>query len=163
MCSFLKTLLCRNSDGQALVEAVVVVMLVSVMSLVLIQPALTLMVRMVVGYATGCLARASATDSSLFTNREEVFETYVKHKLNVLPSGSYFYDAQSVKVEVGSASGDSLYQVKVSLSQRPLPFVGVLMAQNDGQIHIEERASLYSASAFADSSYRESELVLGGQ
>ncbi len=160
---FPKILLCRDSDGQALIEATVVVVLVSVMSLVLIQPALTLMVRMVAGYATGCLARASATDSSIFTNTQEVYETYVKHKLEVLPGGSYFYDSQSVKVEVTSGDQNGFYQAKVSLLQKPLPFVGKFMAQSDGLIHIEERTSLYKSSAFSDASYKDTELILGGQ
>lgn len=161
--TFLRILLFRNQGGQALVEAPIVIVLATAMALTLLQPSLTLMVRMVVGYATGCLARAAATEQGTFQNKQDVLTTYVRHKLEVLPPGQFFFKRSSLKVELNETDSVGLLLVKVAVSQKPLPLVGGFLASSDGFIHIEEKTELYDGLAFSDRTYTEPEVVVGGR
>lgn len=155
--------LCRDEEGQALVEAVVVMTLSSFMALALLQPALTCMVRIVVGYSAGCLARAAETESSVFAHKQDAYALYIKHKLEVLPEGDYFFNRASLKVTVAPRSSAGQYSAKVSVAQKPLPFVGGLLAQTDGLIHIQEEAVLTDATVVRGASHDSEDVILEGR
>lgn len=161
--TLLRILSFRDQVGQALVEAPFVIALATTMVLSLLQPSLTLMVRMVVGYTAGCLARVASTEQGTFQNKQETLTTYVRHKLEVLPSSELFFRRNSLKVEVAEAGQTGLLQVRISVNQRPLPIVGRFLAGSDGFIHIEEKTALYDGLAFSDRSYADSEVVVGGK
>lgn len=150
-------------EGQALVEAPIVVGILTCMIVMLIQPCLCLTTRAMVGYAAACLARVDATaTTSAVENPESIYRTYIEHKLGALPKGSYFYIPSSLSVTSGEIDDGNKRKIEISVKQKPLPLFGALLAESDGLIHISEKTLVHDSLAFSLPTEKR-ELVVGAE
>lgn len=154
----------RQEEGQALVETPIIIGILTCMVFMLIQPCLTLITRVMVGYATASLARVEATSSTATVqNAESVYRQYIQHKLNALPKSDYFYLPSSLDVVTGAGSDASKREIEISVKQQPLPIVGALLAEDDGCIHIKEKTSVLDSLAFSQPENTQQDLIVGAQ
>ncbi len=142
----------RDDRGQALTEAPVIITVLCVLSLILLQPVVTLYTKMVLGAAAASLCRVVATEAGGrdAASGQRLLWTYAEGKIAGLPRGSAFQIPGSLRVEVsGDAYADKV-SVQLSLSQKTLPLLGLLVgAGSNGSVEVSAEA--HSVGAFAGS------------
>jgi len=139
----------RGERGQALTEAPVVIVTLCVLALILFQPVVTLYTKMVLGASAASLCRVVATEAgSDASAKQRLLQTYAEGKIAGLPRGSAFQIPGSLKLEVsGNASSDQV-RVRLSLTQKTLPLLGLLVgADRAGRTEVAAEACSRGALA----------------
>lgn len=125
--------------GQALTEAPFAITLVCVLCLMMIQPSLTFITKMVMGFTVAHCGRVAATDTS--GSSVDFLTNIAKSKLSVLPDTPLFYIPGSVDLEVDGAPSGPDINITLSLKQKPLPGLGALLGiGSQGEIKLEKKA-----------------------
>jgi len=153
-------ILLRDERGQALVEAPVVILTLCLLTLILFQPVVTLYTRMVLGAGAASLCRVVATESALLDGDGDsgdggasarLLKTYAAGKIAGLPRGSAFQIPGSLKVDVSGDAHGAHIQVRLSLMQKALPLLGLLVgADKRGQVEVSAEACSVGALAGHD-------------
>ena len=114
--------------GQASVEAAVLLPVVTMLLVLLLQPACALYTRSVMQGAAAEGLRVLATRDASGAGTDEACRAYVLRRLRAVPEVAAFHtggpDAWEVTVEGDAASGEA--RVEVAGRFRPLPLVGGL-------------------------------------
>lgn len=157
-------LLIREDQGQALVEAPLIVLFCTVCVLLLLQPGLTMLVRTIMGHSVGSLVRENSVASSAkVALTPEVFKQHLLHSLSVLPASPYFFDPQSLEVKLGGVDGSGWCSVSLKVEQKPLPIIGPLLKRGTNSITIEERTKVLDTLTFSDRNFDKSQLIIGAE
>ncbi|MCL2333135.1 MAG: hypothetical protein FWC54_06625 [Actinomycetia bacterium] len=147
------TELLRDERGQALTEAPVVIVTLCLLILILFQPVVTLYTKMVLGAAAASLCRVVATDTTSSSGEDaaaggRLLQTYAEGKIAGLPRGSAFQVPGSLRLEVSGDAYAAEVHVRLSVSQKTLPLLGLLVgARRDGTVEIAAEARSVGALA----------------
>lgn len=126
-------------EGQATVEAAVLIPVLFVVLLALVQPALLLYDRVVMKAAAADACRLLATKTDALGSMDESVDAYVRHRLGAVPPASCFHVHEGgCTWEVEAEGSESWEQVSVTIRTkvRPLPLfdaAGTLAGALDGE------------------------------
>lgn len=149
-----------SDRGQALVEAPLAIALVCVLCLMMIQPALTLITKMVMGFTVAHCGRVAATDVS--GNSADLLTSVAKSKLSMLPKSPVFYIPSSVELEIEGSPSSTDIDITLSLKQKPLPGLSVLLgADSQGEIKLEKKARVGGTIRGVNQTSQPVDLVVG--
>jgi len=146
----------KSEQGQALVEAPVIIVTICMLALILFQPIVTLYTKMVLGSAAASLCRVVATDSASpgsggdASASTRLLQTYAEGKIAGLPRGSAFQVPGSLRLEVAGDAHAAKVSVRLSLTQKALPLLGLLVGADRGGA-VEVSAEAHSVGALAGS------------
>ncbi len=139
----------RAEEGQATVEAAVLIPVLFVVLLALVQPAFLLYDRVVMKAAAAEACRLLVTKTDALGSMDKSVEAYVRHRLGAIPPAACFHvHDDGCTWEVETEGGESSEQVSVTIRTkvRPLPLfdaagslVGAL--DGDGLLSVEVRDS----------------------
>ncbi|MCL2323959.1 MAG: hypothetical protein FWC48_00045 [Actinomycetia bacterium] len=144
MFSYIRRL--HGEDGQALTEAPVVITTLCILSLILFQPVVTLYTKMVLGAAAASLCRVVATRDP--SDDAQLLQSYSQGKIAGLPRGSAFQVPGSLQVDVSGDAHAEQVRVRLSLTQKTLPLIGLLAGDLQGGT-VEVSAEAHSVGALA--------------
>jgi len=144
----------HDERGQALTEAPIIMVTICVLALILFQPVVTLYTKMVLGATAASLCRVVATDGASSSGAsggsagDRLLQTYAEGKIAGLPRGSAFQIPGSLRLEVSGDAHAETVSVRVSLNQKALPLLGLLVgAQRDGTVELSAEAHSVGALA----------------
>jgi len=131
-----------DERGQALAELPFIVVLVCVLALLLIQPMVQLYTRMALGQIAAELTRVVATEAQdPAGSRETLLKSYAADKLESIPHGNAFRIPGTLKLSVSGNARSERIEVQVSVKQRPLPLMGLLVGAGlRGDVEVTGRA-----------------------
>lgn len=142
--------LARDSHGQGTVEAAVVIPVLFLLVLMLVQPAIVLYDRMVMGNAAAEACRLLATATSATGDMGRSCEAFVRHRLSAVPEQDCFHvhgGSCSWDIQCLGDEGSESVTVRIGNELRPLPlFDGAAkllgLTNAAGNLEIEESVTL---------------------
>jgi len=145
-----------NENGQALAELPWVVLLICVLVLLLMQPVVFLYTQMALGQVAAGICRIVATeDVTPAGSTERLVRAYAIDKLEGLPKGSAFRIPGTLRIEIKGNSRSEHIEVIVSVKQKPLPLMGLLVgAGPDKDVEVSGRAVTRGAQLGVEGSPR---------
>ena len=124
----------QSEKGQALVELPWIILFSCVLVLMMLQPMVFLCTQMALGQIASGVARIAATEETALTgSREVLIRAYAADKLEGLPRGSAFRVPGTLRVDVKGNAQSERIEVEVSVRQRPLPLMGILLGAGINQ------------------------------
>jgi len=146
-----------------MVETPLVIAVICRMIFMLLQPAVMLIGKMMVGYTVGCVARVAATDISYGgENHAALLKAYAADKLSALPQTDLFYVPDSLQVSVGGTPKSDFFKVTVSIKQKPLPLVGATLKKDSaGLLVVSSSTKIWGAQLQVDPTYGDGPLIVG--
>ena len=120
-------------EGQATVEAAVLLPVVMIVLALLLQPAMLLYTRAVMSGAAAEGARLATTSSS--DEMESLVDGYVRRRLRAVPDVACFHEGGGDAWDIDVRQDGGRVRIAVRGRARPLPLVGVtagLVGQMDG-------------------------------
>lgn len=122
-----------GEEGQATVEAAVLVPTVMVVLALLLQPAMLLYTRSVMSGAAAEGARLATT--ATYDEVASLVDSYVRRRLRAVPDVACFHDGGADAWDVSIEQDGNRVRIRVVGHARPLPLMGVtagLVGQMDG-------------------------------
>ena len=113
-------------DGQATVEAAVLIPVLFVALLLLVQPGLVLYDRMVMSAAATDACRLAATKTDVAGESAQAVEAFVRHRLGAVPPVACFHMHEggcSWRIEVTGDESAQRVSVAIENKLRPLPLL----------------------------------------
>ena len=152
-----------NDSGQALAELPLVVLLICTLVLFLLQPVIFLYTQMTLGQVASGICRIVATeDTALTGSKERLIRAYAVDKLEGLPKGSAFRVPGTLRIEIKGNARSEHIEVVVSVKQKPLPLMGLLVGAGPGKdIEVSGRAATRGAQLGVEGSPRSAPQSFG--
>ena len=150
----------RSERGQGTVEAAVVIPVLFILILMLVQPAIVLYDRMVMGNAAVEACRLLATKTDAAGAMHDSCEAFVRHRLSAVPQHDCFHvHGSRCSWSIGLLGDGSSEYVTVSIANelRPLPLFDtgaklLGLTNSSGNLEIEESATMPTQPAWTYSS-----------
>ena len=131
----------HNERGQALAELPYVALLVCTLILLLVQPSIFLYTQMALGQIASGICRIVATEDATPTgSKERLIRAYALDKLEGLPKGEAFRVPGTLRIETKGNAQSEQIEVRVSVKQKPLPLMGLLVGAPGKDIEVSARA-----------------------
>ena len=140
----------RSEEGQASVEAALLLPALMVCLALLVQPACMLYTRAVMQFAAAEACRLVATPPSTAGVADQAYRSYIERRLSAVPDAAVFHKggAQGWTIDYSFSPEDGVARVSIETSVQPLPLLGVaaaLLGETDGEggvvlrVEVEER------------------------
>ena len=150
----------RARLGQGTVEAAVAIPILFLLMLLLLQPAIVLYDRVVMGNAAAEACRLLATSTDALGSMGESSEAFVRHRLAAVPQHECFHaheDGCSWDIELSGDESSEVVTVRIANELKPLPlfdagstFLG--LTNGRGHLVIEESVSMPAQPDWVNSS-----------
>ena len=117
-----------NQEGQATVEAAVMIPILFLMLLLLLQPCFILYDRIIMQSAAQEACRLLVTKTSALGDMDGSCEAYIRHRLSAIPQVSCFHvhdGSCSWEIDMCGDETSSEVSVRIATQVRPLPLLDV--------------------------------------
>lgn len=152
--------LVASDEGQATIEAAMLLPTLMILMALLVQPACLLYTRCVMQAAAAEACRLVATNSQAIGTVEAAQRSYVLRRLQAVPDIPIFHEGgdDGWLIELSGSTSSHEASARIVTTARPLPFVGVLaglLGQTDesGGVILEVRVSVITKPDWVEGGY----------
>lgn len=120
--------ICRNINGQATVEAAIMIPVIFLIILILIQPCLVLFDLIIMNSAAIETCRVLSTAASV--DKNSLCEQYARRRLSAIPQQENFHyhkDGCSYQFEFVGDQNSSFVSVEITNEIKPLPLINIFV------------------------------------
>lgn len=140
----------HSDEGQASVEAALLLPALMVCLALLVQPACMLYTRAVMHFAAAEACRLIATPPFTAGVADQAYRSYIERRLSAVPDVVVFHKggARGWDIDYGFSAENGTARVSIGTSVQPLPLLGIfaaLLGEGDGEggvvmrVEVEER------------------------
>lgn len=148
--------------GQALAEVPVVVVATVLLTLTLIQPALSLIAKIVVSQAARESARVAATcRDGGDPSADELLQVFARERVSILGAVPALMVPNSLSIQREGTTRAAMVSVRIQIKQRPLPIVGWVFSRGAPEITIAASAQAPGGESWVQDGSPRGEVIVG--
>ncbi len=159
---------CDGEEGQATIEAALLLPVVMMGIALLVQPGCMLYTRVIMEVAAAEACRLVATTPSMVGTSDRAYEAYVLRRLQAVPSVDVFHcgGPEGWDILMDGSSAAHRASVTIETTVRPLPLLGVLPAllgslDGEGRIVLRVEVTTTARPGWLEGDYGEWSTIWG--